>query len=562
VSYQGQVTVGGSAYDGLGYFKFAIVDADGVTSYWSNDGTSTGGGAPTSAVPLQVAGGLFNVLLGDTALDHMTQPLDAQVFEGTERYLRVWFSADGSTYAQLSPDRRIAAVPYALQAERVQGYAGVVVVAKSGGDFTQIQPAVDSILDASEENPYLVWVAPGLFEESVTLKPYVHLQGAGRETTIISSTVSSDVDPPTQATVVLADGTSLRDLTVRNEGPGPQSVALLLAQSDEQAEVANVEAEVWGGSPGNSYAIYVAGTFSHLTAKNVYAHAASGGDNYGLYCDASATLLGGRFQGRFGNNAYGVYHEGSELEAEGVEFEARSGSQNYALVNAGFRAWVYGGRVNVKGGGDTWGIYNTNGGMLQAQDVVLYSEGSLLIAAPSDQVRGLENTGASIAILRGGEYRAYGGETSTRAIYNHGPGTQLEAYGVVAGGGASANYDNVYGLFNGSEASAVLRGGSYLGRGGQYTHGILSEDKGTTLDAHGITAEASEGSTDNLGLFANLVTEASVRSSALIANTALRADDSTVNLAVSQIDGGIKQTGSVLNCFQVYDGSYVGISCP
>jgi len=123
VSYQGQVTVGGSPYTGTGYFKFAVVNAAGNTTYWSNDGTSVGGGQPAKAVPLAVSNGLFNVLLGDTSLTNMTQALNAAVFNGTDRYLRVWFSSDGSTFTQLSPDRRIASVPYALQAEEAKNAA-------------------------------------------------------------------------------------------------------------------------------------------------------------------------------------------------------------------------------------------------------------------------------------------------------------------------------------------------------------------------------------------------------------------------------------------------------
>jgi preprotein translocase subunit Sec61beta len=115
VSYQGQVLVAGVAYSGTGYFKFAVVDAAGATTYWSNDGTSVGGAAPTAAVSLTVTSGLFNVLLGDVSLTNMTA-LPASVFSGTERYLRVWFSSDNVTFTLLSPDRRIAAVPYALQA--------------------------------------------------------------------------------------------------------------------------------------------------------------------------------------------------------------------------------------------------------------------------------------------------------------------------------------------------------------------------------------------------------------------------------------------------------------
>ena len=116
VSYQGYVTDDGIPYTGTGYFKFAVVNAVGDTSYWSNDGTSTGGAEPAASVQLTVTDGLFHVLLGDTDLANMTA-LDASVFDDTERYLRIWFSADGSTYTQLDPDRRIAAVPYALQAQ-------------------------------------------------------------------------------------------------------------------------------------------------------------------------------------------------------------------------------------------------------------------------------------------------------------------------------------------------------------------------------------------------------------------------------------------------------------
>jgi hypothetical protein len=47
----------------------------------------------------------------------MTQALDASVFSGTDRYLRVWFSTSaGGPFTQLG-DQRISSVPFALQAE-------------------------------------------------------------------------------------------------------------------------------------------------------------------------------------------------------------------------------------------------------------------------------------------------------------------------------------------------------------------------------------------------------------------------------------------------------------
>ncbi|MBU0495305.1 MAG: beta-propeller fold lactonase family protein [Chloroflexi bacterium] len=130
VSYQGQVLTGTppTPYSGTGYFKFAVLDETSAVQ-WSNAPMS--GGEPTAAVSLPVNNGLFSVLLGDTSLPNMAA-LPATAFNGTERYLRVWFSTTGvaGSFTLLSPDRRIAAVPYALQAEearnawRLTGNAG------------------------------------------------------------------------------------------------------------------------------------------------------------------------------------------------------------------------------------------------------------------------------------------------------------------------------------------------------------------------------------------------------------------------------------------------------
>jgi hypothetical protein len=113
ISYQG--TLSGTVGSALGYFKFAILDASKVT-VWSNDGTSSAGSQPSTSVPLGVTNGLFNVLLGDTTLSGMTQPLTYTTFATANTSLRIWFSPDNSTFQQQSPDQAFPAVPYALQA--------------------------------------------------------------------------------------------------------------------------------------------------------------------------------------------------------------------------------------------------------------------------------------------------------------------------------------------------------------------------------------------------------------------------------------------------------------
>jgi formylglycine-generating enzyme required for sulfatase activity len=132
ISHQGKVTVAGTNYTGAGLFKFALVNAAGDATYWSNDGTSNGGAEPTSAVTLPVARGIFSVNLGDTTVTNMTQTIPASAFTNSAVYLRVWFN-DGVNGSQLlTPDRRITSVAYALKATTAASADAVAAGAITG----------------------------------------------------------------------------------------------------------------------------------------------------------------------------------------------------------------------------------------------------------------------------------------------------------------------------------------------------------------------------------------------------------------------------------------------
>jgi hypothetical protein len=136
ISHQGRVTVSGASFTGTGQFKFALVDAAGTTTYWSNDGSSTTGIEPTAAVSLTVARGIFAVNLGE-AITGMTQPIPASVFSNNGTvYLRTWFN-DGTTGSQLiTPDVRLTSVGYALRAETAADYAASAASGIVAGDLT------------------------------------------------------------------------------------------------------------------------------------------------------------------------------------------------------------------------------------------------------------------------------------------------------------------------------------------------------------------------------------------------------------------------------------------
>jgi N-acetylneuraminic acid mutarotase len=108
INYQGRVAVGTMNFEGTGQFKFALVNGNGSTTYWSNNGSSVEGSQPTAAVSLTVTKGLYSVLLGDTAAPLSMTAIPASVFSNADLRLRVWFNDGVNGFQLLSPDQRLA----------------------------------------------------------------------------------------------------------------------------------------------------------------------------------------------------------------------------------------------------------------------------------------------------------------------------------------------------------------------------------------------------------------------------------------------------------------------
>ena len=93
----------------------------------------------------------------------------------------------------------------------------LVVVAKSGGNFDTIQAALDSITDASATNRYLVYVAPGIYNEQVTMKSWVDVKGASQNSVVITY---GAVGSLASGVVIGASNAALSDLTIEINGTG------------------------------------------------------------------------------------------------------------------------------------------------------------------------------------------------------------------------------------------------------------------------------------------------------------------------------------------------------
>ena len=123
INYQGRIAVGGTNFNGVGLFQFALVNNGASQTYWSNGG---------NYISAPVNKGLYAVLLGDTSLANMAA-LPATVFTNSDVRLRVWFNDNVHAVQLLTPDQRIAAAGYALVAQSAQTAqtAGVATVATS-----------------------------------------------------------------------------------------------------------------------------------------------------------------------------------------------------------------------------------------------------------------------------------------------------------------------------------------------------------------------------------------------------------------------------------------------
>lgn len=296
INYQGHLRdSNGDPFSGQAALKFTIYDADsGGTNLW----TETYLNVPINA-------GNFAVKLGSVT------PLDASIFSESSRYLQlsVDLTNSDSNYTDF-PRQQFTSVPYAFQADSVSwsgisdmpsgfadgiddtgsaNYENVVIVAKSGGDYTTITDAMNAITPTSSSR-YLVWVAPGLYEEQVTVKSYVHLKGAGNYTTRISSSASGSHTSSAAATVAMGADSQLSDLLVENSSTTQDGVAIYIGGGNSNTRLFNVKAMAVGESGDRHDGLFLNG--GSATLEHVHAQASGGSvGNWAIFNSASSPTM-------------------------------------------------------------------------------------------------------------------------------------------------------------------------------------------------------------------------------------------------------------------------------
>jgi uncharacterized protein YodC (DUF2158 family) len=258
----------------------------------------------------------------------------------------------------------------------------VVTVAKSGGKFTDPVAAVSSITDASENNPYLVVIAPGIYTltQTLVMKPWVDITGSGENVTKLTGAISSG-RVEESAIVRGWSEAMLSDLTIVNVGGGHHSIAVYAYGSYiGDVKLQRITAIASGGSVNTG----IRNEFSMPNMLQVTAKASGGSISYGVFNgqSGSPTMTQVTAEASDGTFNCAIYnHYGCPFLTQ-VTANAQGGDYSFGIYNNSASIFKFL-RVSAKGlcgmSGKGYGLYNINSEMSVKRSTLLGSTRGLKV---------------------------------------------------------------------------------------------------------------------------------------------------------------------------------------
>ena len=241
-------------------------------------------------------------------------------------------------------------LPSSVLPNSPRGYTHTLIVSPDPADPVQagrmLREVVSGIADPSASNAYLVKVEPGIYNleaNSLFMRPFVDIEGSGEGITTITSALGSG-----SGTVVGANNSELRYLTVKNTGEAGQQVVAIFTEST---------------SP----------RLSHVTAM-----ASGGAENYGVHTSNGTVVL--RYvtaAATGGAQAFGVINFNTAMTVTNSAFSAADASVNYGLVStAGGAMRMNSSTITATGGAIAIGVRTYNSSHTLADMTISATGGS------------------------------------------------------------------------------------------------------------------------------------------------------------------------------------------
>jgi hypothetical protein len=536
-TYQGQLKNASGPVTGSCDFQFGL---------WDSLANPTGQiGTTQSKSSVALSNGLFTVQLD----------FGTSAFTGAARWLQIAVGcpAGSGAYTTLSPREPLTAAPYALysanadlldgqHAAAFQQHAqNVVVVAKSGGDFTSIQTAIDSTTNATASNHYLVYVAPGTYTESVVMKRFVDIEGAGELTTKITYTGTDVVNV---GTVRGASDAELRFLTVENTGGAFYAVAIY--NSNAAPRLTDVTASTSGGT--SNFGVYNNNSSSAMMT-NVTASASGGTNNYGMLNSySSPTMTNVTASASGGENNRGVHNSFSSATMTNVTASASGGTENRGVYNSSSSPAMTNVTASASGGTSyNAGVENYSSSPAMTNVTVRASGGT--------NSYGVHNSYSSPAMTN--VTVSASGAMDNYGVYNIGSSPQMNAVTASATVGGHANY----GVCNISNSSPTMTNLTVSASGTSQNYGVWNANSSSTIQSSVITASGGSPNDGIHSIAASGSFTITINNSRVTGSTSTLYQESyyTTKAGASQLAGGGAFGGAYV-CAASYNGNYTALN--
>lgn len=245
--------------------------------------------------------------------------------------------------------------------------ANIVTVATGGGNFTSLEAAIASLSNPSIINRYLIRVGPGVFgvgASTLFIPPGVHIQGSGRDSTIITGDIgTSTLLSAANAVLALSDGSQVSALTVQNTHAasthsfGIAAVGIVATDTSTPAlfptRVENVRVRLESVATGRHYGLFVRA--ADIAAKDIEIYVTGSTErNRGIDVTLDSSYL---------------YLEGASIRADNNDNQDSGFSMNLGTAEI-HRSVIYGfGAGGLISGGTLRASYTTLQAELAALDI-------------------------------------------------------------------------------------------------------------------------------------------------------------------------------------------------